>query len=805
MKRILLILLTVLILIVIVVIGAGVYLWRRALPDVGGDVVAAGISKPVEIIRDRWGVPHIFAGNDRDAYYALGWTMAQERLFQMDLVRRVANGRLAEMMGPDVIEVDRLFRTVNIPGHARRMATTAEPKVREALEAYRDGVNASVAALGSALPIEYTLLGIGWDPVTVPEMAAVVGFMTWDLNPAWKMDRLYERIVGKVGRARAAQLFPHALGGKPAVFPAISGLSRTMPLDIGPLEIAPALRLTAEQEALLAGLSGLKSSNTWVVGPEKSASGAPILANDPHLALRLPSIWFQAHLKTPTLDVAGMILPGSPFVTIGRNREIAWGLTNLMADAGDFFVEKLHPDDPEQVMYKGQWVPVKTRTEEIRIKGGEPEMLKVRETPHGPIVSELLKETDQVLSYQWVYAVAEHANELDGMHALNRARDWREFRQALSRFGGAGQNISFAGRDGHIGMQAAGRVPKLRTGDTGNRFRIGWNGLDEWDGFVPFEEMPKVYDPPEGFAAAANNPTFPPSGPFYISAYWEPRDRILRIRELIAAQERLSAEDMARMQTDILWITAREEAPRILAAYDTAPAPTANVRAGLELLRGWDGSMESDSRAATVFAAFFKHLFHELFADELGRELTGDLRGQDNYSTGMIHAVLDGGREAWYDRSDTPEKETRAEVFRAAFEAGVAELETRMGKDPASWQWGKLHGFTLSHPLGKVKMLAPLFNAATIPMPGHSNTVWKAEYKDEDFAVYHGPSMRQITDFAGKVSTQSVIPGGQSGIPASPHYTDLLPLWAQGRYHPLAMERAEIESFAASRLVLNPR
>lgn len=800
MKRILLIFLAVLVLIVVVAIGASVYLWRRALPDVDGDAVAAGISNPVEIIRDRWGIPHIFASSDRDAYFALGWTMAQERLFQIDLVRRVSNGRLAEMMGPDVIEVDRLFRTVNIPGIARRMATTAEPKVREALEAYRDGVNASAAAMGGALPIEYTLLGIGWDPVTVPELAAVIGFMTWDLNPAWKMDRLYERIVNKVGRERAAQLFPHTLGGKPAVFPAISALS-----GAPPLEIAPALRLTAEQEALLAGLSGLESSNTWVVGPAKSASGAPILANDPHLALRLPSIWFQAHLKTPTLDVAGMILPGSPFVTIGRNRDIAWGLTNLMADAGDFFVEKLHPDDPEQVMYKGQWVPVKIRTEEIRIKGGETEILKVRETPHGPIVSEFLKETTRVLSYQWVYAVAEDANELDGFHALNRARDWREFRQALSRFGAAGQNISFAGRDGHIGLQAAGRIPKLRTGDTGNRFRIGWNGLDEWEGFVPFEEMPKVFDPPEGYVSAANNPTFPSSGPFYISAYWEPRDRILRIRELIAAQERLSAEDMARMQTDILWITAREEAPRILQAYEAAPAPTANVRAALELLRGWNGSMDADSRAATVFAAFFKHLFHELFADELGQELASDLREKGNYSAGMIHAVLDGGLDDWYDRGDTPEKETRGDVFRAAFEAGVAELESRMGKDPASWQWGKLHNFTLTHPLGKVEMLAPLFNAAAIPLPGHSLTIWKAQYKDGDFAVYHGASMRQITDFAGKSRTQSVIPGGQSGIPASPHYTDLLPLWAEGRYHPLAMEREEIETFAASRLVLNPR
>jgi penicillin amidase len=767
------------------------WVWRRALPKTAGALAASDLAQEVEIIRDRWGVPHIFAQSEADAAYALGYCHAQDRLFQMELSRRVSQGRLAELLGPAFVDTDKLFRTVDLVRPAVRMVAHARPEARVAFSAYARGVNAAVADLEGRLPPEFALLGATFEPAKEDDFVGILGFMAWSLNQAWTFDPLFEKLVAKVSPDRAAELFPYNRGGRPAVHHEAASLALSL------------FRLSPPQEDLLDFMPSLRASNNWVVGPRKSTSGHPLLANDPHLGHGLPGIWYQAHLVTPTVDVIGVGIPGMPFVAIGRNRDIAWGFTNLMLDGSDFFVETLRPETDE-VLYRGEWRKLGRREEVIRVKGEADVRLSVRTTPHGPIVSDLLKGERRALAYQWNYH-GDGPNEVEGFYDLVRARSWDEFRQAVRRFGALAQNIAYADRAGHIGLQTTGAVPRLKGMADGSGFREGASGEQDWDGFVPFEDLPSSFDPPEGWLASANNPTLETMS-YYISSQWEPVDRYTRIAELLQAKERLSVDDMKAIQRDAVFVSARTITPVLLAALEETPPAGEQEAAARRVLANWDFEMRTDAVASSVFAAFYRRLFHEVFADEIGGELAKGYRSRGNLSAIMLAAVLERGPEAWFDRTDTPGNESKADTLRAAFRKALQDLEGGLGPDPADWTWGRLHTIELQHPLGRASAaFAPLFSRGPFPLQGHTNTVNKGEFPDEDFRIKSGPSMRQITDLGDIAHGLGVIPAGQSGLPASPHYDDLLPLWLAGEYHPLLMDRADIEKAAAGRLTLQPR
>jgi penicillin amidase len=819
-----------LLLLVVLVAGAGLYarhVARRALPQLEGELAAAGLAGPVEVLRDRWGVPHIFAGTDDDAYYALGYVHAQDRLFQLDLNRHAGQGRLAEIFGERAVRADKLFRTMSFHARARRMLEEAQPEARAAADAYARGINAAVAALGGRLPPEFAVLRHDFEPVKPDDFVGIMGFMAWGLNMSWHFDPLYEQLVAKVGEERAAELFPYDRGGAPSVHPpstivppaavpatrAAAG-PRREPTPPRTAEAALARRLFAFTDAeqdLLDALPSLRASNNWVIGPQRSATGRPILANDPHLAHALPGIWYEVHLQTPTQDVAGVTLVGFPLVVIGHNRDVAWGFTNVMLDGADFFVEKLDPARPDRVMYRGEWVPLERRRETIHVKGGADVALEVRETPHGPIVNDLLAEREEApiqdtpgpLSYQWNYQKATGANEVDGLWRLDRAADWPSFRAAVSRFGAVSQNAVYADRAGHFGLQTTGAVPRYTGRPDGTRLRTGWDGRDEWDGFQPFEALPSTFDPARGWLASANNPTLE-AMPYYISSQWEPVDRISRIGELIEAKPKLTVEDVKRIQSDTLLVSAREIAPLVVAAFAAQPPADEAVRAALEPLRGWDGQMDPGRAAPALFAVFYRRLFYAMFEDELGAELAKGYRARGNVSAIMMRAVLQHGPERWWDDVRTPAVESRDEILRRTFAAAVAELRGTLGGAPATWRWGRLHTMTLSHPLSAVPLLGRYFDRGPFEVPGATSTVNKMEYRERNFRVAHGPSMRQITDFADLDASLAVLPGGESGIPASPHYDDHAALWRRGEYHPFPLSRGAVEAIAAHRLRLVP-
>ncbi len=793
-KRIVIVGGVILLALVVVLAGVAWRLHRRALPDIAGTVtlaapeVPAGPKQAVEILRDRWGVPHIFAQTEEDAAFAQGWATAQDRLFQIELLRRVTQGRVAEMVGKDAVDLDKLHRTLDFHGIGKRMLARAQPRTRALVEAYVRGVNA-YAAVGGRMPIEFTLLGVEFKPLVADDMIGIVPYMSFGLMDTWRMEPVYEQLAAKLGPERFARLFPDAAGGPVRAYPASAALQ-------------PDLMLAAAAAREQLGWSVPSAgSNNWAVSARKSASGQALLANDPHLNLGLPAIWHTVHLSVAGHDVAGVTIPGLPFITIGHNRDIAWGLTNLMADLGDLFVEKINPADATQVMFRGKWVRMSERQETIAVKGAAPIAFTVRITPHGPLVQDLLKGQTQALALRWVPDAAEDANELDAFSAINQARTWPEFRAAVRGMGGVSQNFAYADRQGNIGVQAGGRIPVRLGNPNGARYRVGWDGSQEWAGWVPFEKMPFSYNPSQGTLATANTPPFRRPAPFYLSSYFEPRDRWLRITELLGAKDKLSAADMQAVQNDKLWVEARALTAKLKEVYSAQPPSDPTERAALQALSGWDGTMAADSAAAAIGNAFFEQLYTEIFSDELGPELTRQIRDFSDLRAVLVRQVLEGDT-LWLDNAATPAREGWPEIVRPAFAKAVAGLKQELGGEPASWAWGRLHTFEIKHALGRVRWLAPYFNRGPYPMGGNAMTVAKAQSPGGSNHVNHGPSMRQITDFADINQALVVLPGGESGIPASPHYADDLALWLSGQYHALPLDRAAVEGQLAGRLVL---
>jgi penicillin G amidase len=761
------------------------FVHRRPLPRLDGRVRVAGLGARVEIVRDRWGVPHIFAASETDAYFGLGYAAAQDRLFQLEVHRRIGQARLAELFGPAALPADRLFRTMDLHGIGKRRLAAASAQVQASAAAYAAGINAAVAA-SPARPVEFLLLRHSFAPVAADEFVGLGGYLVWILNASWEMDPLYESLAVKVGDAKAALLFPYDRGGVPPVFP----------------EPPPEAVVPHSLSALLDVAPPPAGSNTWAVAPSRSATGHALLASDPHLAHGAPSLWYEVHLHAPGLDVAGVTLPGLPGIVIGHNRRIAWGMTNLMLDAADFFVERVDGTPPRQVMHRGAWVPLRRREERIVVKGGETVTMEVLETPHGPLVNHLVDGATRPLSYQWVHAAAEDSNDFEGFARLNRAHDWATFREALSHLGAAAQNASYADVDGHIGLQASGRIPRRVGRWDGNRFRVGWDGSEEWDGFVPFAQLPSVADPPSGWLAAANNVTVPEPAPYFISSHWEPPDRILRIRAVLAAQPKLSLADMRALHGDVT-LAAWPRLKEALRAAFAAEAPDAAAGPVLDRLWRWDGTMSTDSAEAAVFAAFYKHLFHEIVDDEIGA-LANGYRAKNNLSAIMIEAALFGAASEWLDDVRTPAVEGRDAILRRAMGLGLSELRACCGESPAGWSWGARHQVLLKHPMGRGALLGAYFNLGPFPAPGHALTVNKGEFRDEDYGVTVSPSTRQLIDMGNPADALSILPAGQSGIRASKHYSDHFALWRSLEYHPMLMDRAAIDAVAEGTLILEP-
>ncbi|MDJ0924301.1 MAG: penicillin acylase family protein [Acidimicrobiia bacterium] len=803
---------------------------RRPFPQVSGEIEITGLDGDVEIIRDERGIPHIYASTIHDLFLAQGFVHAQDRFWQMDTWRHIGAGRISEMFGEDQVETDAFLRTMGWAELAAQQYETTSALGRDALAGYVAGVNALIATRSPAeLGFEYTVLELVNRNYT-PEPWTAIDSILWGKVMAWDLrgnmeDEIARSFLLDDFAPQEVELFypPY-----PEDHPLIVGNSESRVPGPGlgsvPLDAVEAIAQASANAALVDRLTGNAGvgigSNSWVIGPELSATGAPILANDPHLGIRMPSIWYQVGLhcmpKTAAcpFDVAGFSFAGMPGVIIGHNDRIAWGLTNLGPDVTDLYVERLNPDDPLQYEVNGRWVDMDTQTETIEVAGGEPVDVEVRRTRHGPIISDdygILEDfTDNAgialpdeyaIALRWT-ALDQNPSLIDAVIGLNRATDFDAFRDALRLFEVPSQNVIYADIDGNIGYQAPGRIPIRSNGD--GRVPVpGWTSEFEWVGFIPFDELPYVYNPAEGYIATANNPVVDGSYPHLLTTDWNYGDRAGRIVEMIEADSSIDLDDVAAMQVD----NFNRHAVRLLPWFngvDLLGADGTVIRAA-EILSNWDLNNDADSAGAAIFEAVWRNLLELTFHDDLEEDIWPT--GGSRWSL-AVAGMLDYGRLRIWDDQTTQVIETRDDILPAAFQAAVAELRDLLGDNPDEWAWGRIHGAVFrNETLGEsgVGLIEARFNRGPFPVGGGSDIVnavgW---YADEGYEVTWIPSMRMIIDLGDLSNSRAMHTTGQSGHAYNSHYQDMIEPWAAGDTWSVEWDRADIELGAEGKLVLVP-
>jgi penicillin amidase len=792
--------------VILVALLAALAVWWRlwsALPAIDGRVAVDGLGAPVEIVRDTDGVPHIRAASEADAFFAQGYAHAQDRLWQMEFQRRIARGRLSAILGRPALEADRLLRTLGLARSAESAAAALRPEVRTRVLAYVAGVNAFVAShRGRRLPAEFAIFGIEPEPFRIADVIAWTKAMAFALDGNWRDELLRPQLVARVGAERAAQLMPAYTADGPIIVPdfTIGGpppdggtaASRIDPRHT--VHLASLARVAADVSRLTGlGLPG-RGSNNWVVAGSRTATGRPLLASDPHLAVQIPSVWYLAHLTAPGFDAIGASLPGVPGIVIGHNGRVAWGMTNLMADVQDLYVERVR--GWSEVEQDGVWAPLRVVHETIEVRGERDVALPVRITRHGPIVSDVVS-APAALALRWTALDAED-HTLEGFLAMARARSADELRRALSRIHIAMQNVVFADADGNIGYQAAGSAP-VRAGWDGTLPVEGWTGTNEWQGYVPLDRLPHALNPPGGILATANNKAAPDGYPYLLSTNWEPPYRAARILSRLDASPQLTLDDMAGLQADQHSVQALTLRPFLLRAR---PA-SSRGRAALEALTSWDGDVSASSAGAAIFEAWSAAIPVAVFGDELGPALLEAYLQDGRHAALALDALAAAGDpDAWCDDVGTPEHERCETTLGLALESALESMSRLQGGDEiGAWRWGRANVVRLGHaPLEAAPVLGRLLGHQ-LEAGGDRYTVNPTMRIRSRTLV---SSYRQIVDLADPDRSRFVLTAGQSGHAISRHYSDLLDSWRRAAYVPMRFSRQAADAAARGRLTLVP-
>ncbi len=755
------------------------YQIRKSYPVVSGILRVPGLLQPVAIARDEFGVPHIHAADEHDLFFALGYVHAQDRLWQMDMAARAGEGRLSELVGTATVPFDRMFRIVGLRRTAEMIEKNLSSDSRTILQSYADGVNALIDAQKGKYPVEFDILGYEpehWTPVRT----IIIGrMMAWELNLSWWTDLTFGAIAERVGLEKTLDILPTYPDSVPPVVPD-NAWKHTPGLATGYLK-------TAQDFLAFMGAEGMTGgSNAWVVAPSHSATNSVLLANDTHLRLTLPDQWYEVHLDAPGYHVRGMSIAGAPAVIAGRNDSLAWGLTSLMPDDADFYVERIDSADPGRYLFNGEWLPITTLQEDIGVRGDSAETVTIRLTRHGPIVTDIttplqLGRYPYVASMRWTGS--EFDDQFSAFRAIDQARNWREFVDGVRKFAIPGQNFVYGDVRGNIGYWCGAKIP-VRSRGTSILPLPGWDPSSDWKGYVPFDQLPHLYNPPEGYIASANNKIVTDAYPYHITDLWEPPSRFLRLREVLSKKDEIfSVEDFERLQNDQFSFHAREITPYILAAFRDSTVGLPEGSLALEYMRNWHFRYATDDIATAIYQMFFVKLLENIYQDEMGPELFHDFILLTNIPIRVTTRLLEEGTSPWFDDMRTPQVETRDDIVRRSFREAIVALRERLGSDTRTWRWGTLHTVTLQHPFGLRKPLNVVFNIGPYPFPGGTSALVSGEYDfNKPFEVTVGPSFRAIYDMGNPSEMRAILPSGVSGQAFNPHYGDQTRLWLNGGY-----------------------
>ncbi|NOX60998.1 MAG: penicillin acylase family protein [Chloroflexi bacterium] len=790
---------------VLLIIGAASALFiywgvvYRPHPRIRGALRVTGLQDRVEVLRDRWGVPHIYAQSEEDLWFAQGYVQAQDRLWQLEQFRRMAAGRLSEVMGEEALELDKLARVVGFRRAAEKQLDYMDDPVRMMLERYAQGVNAFLAQNRNRLPLEFTVLGFAPEPWTPVDSLSIGMLIGWALSKNWLEELVRVGLYTHLGPERAAELLPDMPVENPTILPdqgqALAELSRVLLQSYHAMQ--DYIGLTAP------GLG----SNNWVVSGSKTISGKPLLANDPHLSVTMPGLWYMQHLEARTscdggpLRVIGAGIPGGPGIQVGHNEDIAWGATAAQADIVDLYVEQSHPQDATRFRFGDDWEQAEVIEERIEVRGREaPETVQVLITRHGPILNALLSEREQrypPLALRWT--AYEPGCNFDAIWGLVRARNWEQFRRAVGKTVVPTLSYVYADREGNIGFMAAGRVP-IRQAGCGLVPAPGYSGTHEWVGFIPWEELPQSYNPENGVLFTANNRMAGKDYPYWWGVDHAPGYRARRIQEMLNARPRFSLRDFQEMQLDVFDYLGQTIAP-----YFTLVDPKdAWERRAQKALVEWNYRRDNDSVAALVFEVTLIHLLDLVFGDKLGPfgdEYKGVPRWKElgsafSYQAAVKLAELLQNEESWwFGQGMTGEPRTREALLALALTRAVQTLKEEIGDDARRWQWGRLHQVIWRHPLGGLRLFRGMLNRGPFPVPGSPFTI-NAHHLDHAFplqTITAAPIFRMVVDLANWDRSTFITCPGQSGLPGHPFYDNLMHIWLEGEMVPMRFSREKVE------------
>lgn len=818
----------------------------KSFPQTGGEIQIEGLRDTVEIYRDKMGIPNIYARNQHDLFFAQGYVHAQDRFWQMDTWRHIGSGTLSEMFGKGQVETDTFLRTLGWRQVAEQEYALLDAESRSLIDSYTEGVNAYLKDHDTtALSLEYAILGLlsrdyKIDPWTPIHSLTWGKAMAWDLRG--NMGEEIERAVllKTLTPEQVAELYPAYPNDHPKI---VNKIEENELKVEGPMsQVKTNLQLStldltavADNLALLDRVFGPAGdgigSNSWAISGEHTSTGMPLLANDPHLSIQMPSIWYQIGLHCMPKStqcpyrVTGFSFAGVPGVVIGHNDRIAWGFTNVGPDVMDLYIERVNPDNSNQYEVNGAWVDFETRTENINVVGGEPVEITVRSTRHGPVISEvygpLKNEGDPqdkefepfkdragidlpanyVIALRWT--ALEPSTPFRSIWGFDRAQNWNEFRSAARNFHVPAQNLLYADVEGNIAYQMPGDIP-IRANGNGTLPVPGWTDEHEWTGYIPFDQLPFTVNPMEGYIATANNQVPPSDYPNLITYDWDYGFRAQRIVDLIQnAPGKIDIAYIQSMQGDSFDANGPVFVPLLTGM--SYKAETANEAIAMDLLAKWDYQDRADSAGAAVFNAFWRNFLRNTFNDQLPEQYQVD--GGSRWNEIMRH--LDESSTWWDDVSTGDVVETREDMLKKSFEQGIEEIGKILGNDPSKWTWGELHAATFRNStLGEsgVGLIESLFNRGPFPTGGGEAIVNATGWSVRDgYETNWLPSMRMIVDLGNLNNSLTVHTTGQSGHAYHPHYDDMIPLWTSIQYYPMLWEQQSLTGNSEGNLVLQPK